>query len=492
MKTAGWLPLSLLLFLLAPPLSAQEGNAYKSMPAGHEKNKQLAASAHEANLSKHTNDGTILVLPGLIADRQKQRVEVLVETTKLGKGAACEFTIIGENSDHAYEALLISFARPSAVHQALQFIGQAPGLPADPEALRFWARGECFRLSVSRGDEPPVRLEKLLVDRRTGKTLPEAGFRFVGSGMVPAPDNPAKQVYAADISQPVAIVSLFNSPYSVLEVPYLAGKGEAYQNTSINPELSFPEGTLLTLIIEPANPGNVRRAKDLVLRVQAGTNAPSLSATGLERLNSLGFQLKEAATLLNKQPTLNSVVEALAPLDRQQHDYFLTVSFADDLDLGSTQALAKFLCVIDSDRGVRIEPPAAGQIYYRAFAPDRDLLNRGTRLYHPWELSLAEMNGVVSGKLLRTESIYKSGNLPPELKLSEIPVNGPQELRQALEAEAARTKRAGTPSTPPVMLVFAPAGLRYGQLTKFLEPALETHKTIYVYVDVPMPPLPGK
>jgi hypothetical protein len=481
-----------LLLLLAGLLPAQEADPYKAKPAWHEKNQQLAASAYQANLKKHANDTNILVLPGLIANKQKQRVEVMVESAGLKEGAACEFTVVGESSQHAYEALLISFAQPSAVHQALKFIGQEPGEPVDPETLRFWARGECYQLSILRGNEPPIRLEKLFVDRRTGKTLPEAGFRFVGSRMVPALNDPGKKAYAADIYQPMAIVSLFNSTYSVLEVPYTAAKGDVYQNTSINPEQKLTEEDLLTLVIEPLNQADARRTKDLVLEVQASKPAAAASVTGLQRLNYLTFQLKDAATVLNQKPSLSSVMEALAPLDRKRNDYFLTVRFGDEVDLGSAQELAKILAIIDCERGVRIEPPPTGQLYYKAFMPDRELLDRDARFYHPWELALSEKDGTVSGKLLRINSVYRNSATKSELEIVEVSVSGPQEFRKELDAEAERTKKAKTMAKPPVIMVFAPASLKYGQLNKFLELALPTHKTIHVYVDEPMPPVPAK
>jgi hypothetical protein len=62
-----------LLFMAASLPAAQDGDPYKSKPADHEKNKELAAIAHEANLKKHADNSNILVLPGLVADKQKQR-----------------------------------------------------------------------------------------------------------------------------------------------------------------------------------------------------------------------------------------------------------------------------------------------------------------------------------------------------------------------------------------------------------------------------------
>jgi len=284
------------LCLFASPLLAQEAASYKSKPKGHEHNQQRATSAYEGNLKKYANDTDVLVLPGLVADKKKKRVEVMVERTAAGSDAPCEFTLIGESSDHGYEAVLISFAKPSAVHRALQFIGTEPGETFDPGSLRFWAKGEPFILSLARTNGPPFRLETLLRDRRTGKTLPEEGFLFTGSRMVPALNDPRKKVYAADEYQPKSIVSLFNSTFSVLEVPYSAPKEVIYQNTTVNPEHELPEGALLTLVTEPANQDGSKRVKDLVLQVQTGKIPVGKPLTGIERLTSLNLQLKDSRT----------------------------------------------------------------------------------------------------------------------------------------------------------------------------------------------------
>ena len=82
-----------LLFLSAWLPAAQEGDPYKSKPADHEKNKALAAVPDEANLDEHAHNSNILVLPGLVADRQKQRVELTVESARLAEAASCEFAL---------------------------------------------------------------------------------------------------------------------------------------------------------------------------------------------------------------------------------------------------------------------------------------------------------------------------------------------------------------------------------------------------------------
>ncbi len=480
------------LLLVAGTLSAQEADPYKIKPRGHEENFQAVRQAHETNLKRLGADTNFFLRPGLIADKRQQRVEVKVERSTVGKNSPCEFTVIAESSDHGYEALFIAFAKPSDVQQALQFLGTEPGATYDPAALRFWAKGETFLLSVARSNAAPIRLEQLMVDRRTGKSLREAGFIFGGSRIEPSRDDPRKRVYVADVLQPKSIVSLFNATDSVLDVPYFARKEDVYQNTIINPAYEFPEGTLLTLIIEAANKDGSKRVKDLALIVESGASGADAPAGATAALVGLRVQLKDGVSILNEQPTLLGAVEKLATLDRMKHDYYLSVQFAENVTLAQVQAAAKVLAIIDSDKGVRIEPPASGQLFYRAFTPDQKSLNRAARLDHPWELSLAETDGRLAGRLLLVSSVWKDGASHSELEFSERAVFGGSDLRKELDAELAQGLQANRRLKPEVILVFAPSTLRYGQLQKFLETALPTHRSIHVFLDEPMPPVPAK
>ncbi|MCX6996119.1 MAG: YdjY domain-containing protein [Kiritimatiellaeota bacterium] len=310
------LRLVLLLIMGALPVLAQDRAPYKQQSEGREKNKARVADAYAANLKKYKDDGQALVLPGLVADRKRRRIEIAVESTGLGPDAPCEFMVIGETSGHGYEARLSALAKPSAVHQALRFIGREPGEPYNPDALRFWPKGEPLALTLLRPQQPSIRIEKLIKDQRTGKTLPEAGFLFTGSRMVEQFEHPEKKVYAADEYDPKAIVSLFNSLDAVLQVPYLAPQGAVYANCVINPDVALPEGALMTLVIEPVNPNEARHIKNLVLRVEPGPAAAPRPATDMDRLNSLSVQLQEADTVLNKEPRLRAVLEAITALDR--------------------------------------------------------------------------------------------------------------------------------------------------------------------------------
>ena len=98
--------------------------------------------------------------------------------------------IIDQDSSHGYEAMLWSFAAPSAVHRALVFIGMKPGAPRDPNALRFTPKGERVNVSILI-DGKPTPIEHLILDTQTGKTLPEEGWVFTGSRLIKDPADPA-------------------------------------------------------------------------------------------------------------------------------------------------------------------------------------------------------------------------------------------------------------------------------------------------------------
>ena len=99
-------------------------------PAQYNERPQHAAratAAYGADLTKYDGNDDILVLPGLVADRNNRRVDLMVEATGIEPGTIVEFLLIDADSSKGYEALLWSHARPSAIHRALQFIGMKPG-----------------------------------------------------------------------------------------------------------------------------------------------------------------------------------------------------------------------------------------------------------------------------------------------------------------------------------------------------------------------------
>jgi len=480
------------LLLAVTSVHAQVDMPFKARPSGHEENRARVARIHQDELRRFAGDTHRLVLPGLVADRRTRRIEVRVERSAVGANAPCEFLVVNESSDHGYEALLIAFARPSDLHAALRFIGTEPGQSYHPPSHRFWAKGERFLLSILATNTAPLRVENLLIDRRTDAALPPDGFLFTGSRRIPAPDDPSRADYAADTFQPMAIASLFSTPYAVFEVPRSVSKETVYRNTTVNPEFPIVEGTLLTLAIEPALPPGATRVPDLVLQVDAASRTENPPRSKVEALADLRVQLRDGTTVLNPDGSLVSVVGSIAALDRQKHAPFLTLQWSPDICLASAQSLAEILASLDREQGIRIEPPRAGDPYYRAFTPDRQLLDRTERLVQPLELALQQKDGRISGRLVMVDSIWKEGASRSELRFLERPLQGPADLRREIAADQERSRSAGRRPRPNVLLAFASSDLTMGELTAFLEPVLTNHTAIHLFLDESLPAIPPK
>ena len=172
-----------------------------------ETNRRIVLRRHEASVQAYQGNADVLVLPGLVADRKARRILLDVATTGVEKGKPIEFWLIGDTSGHGYESLAMAFAKPSAVHRALEFIGLKPGRPVNANAMQFWSKGERVFVSLTRaaGDPPEkaVRMESLLHDTRTGKPLAETGFAFTGSVQVPPEKARDVNRYGADLFEPI-------------------------------------------------------------------------------------------------------------------------------------------------------------------------------------------------------------------------------------------------------------------------------------------------
>ena len=292
----------LLLLLLLAARAAAQGEPpanYGDRP----KHADRVKSNYENNLAKFKGMPDVLVLPGLIANRKEQRVQIMAEATGLTEGTTLDFLLIGPGSGRGYEALAWSHARPSDVHKALEFIGMRPGQPFNPAKLRFWSKGERVRLTVGpmEADEL-IPFESMVTDKNTQEPLPADGFVFTGSYMVTMPGERSQRVYAADFLQPQSIASIFNDPIAVLDVPRHARLSEVYGTQVVSPEYDFERNELLSIVIEPEYKDGRRRVRELNLDIRPSSpeNTPQepvspQAATVGNTLANFEFLLTDAA-----------------------------------------------------------------------------------------------------------------------------------------------------------------------------------------------------
>lgn len=423
---------------------------------------------YERDRAAHGKNPEMFVRPGLVADRKLRRVDVYAAATGIQAGNPVEFFLIGEKSGHDYESFALSFAAPSDIHRALEFIGMTAGNPVDPQSLRFHPRGERVFMSFLRAGGAETRMERVVLDGTTGNPLPETGFVFVGSRWVDDQLRPGGDRYLADVQDPRSIASDYNEPGTVLDVPRQAAQGTFYRDHTVHPDVVCEEGTRLTVRIVPEYPPDRKRVVDIVLEISGGEDGAA------HRMADLLFRLRLSTSPELLAEGLNPVLARFTALGEEGLDPFVALHFGETVSVGAARDVARLFSKIDSGTGIRIEPPEKGHLYYRAFSPDELFRDRSRRAAQPWELHLSMTEGTVSGVLTQIREIWEEQQLRPDLEIRHHQTPTPEILKAVLEKEG--------PGLP-VVLVFVPPALSYGQLMRFVRPIMGTHPTIHVFVD---------
>ena len=438
-------------------------------PSAREANRARALAQDERRLRDYAGSPGMLARPGLLADRTGRVVRVTAEAIHLNPGSPVEFPLITLNSGKDYEALAVSFASGLDIHEALQFIGLTPGHGVDASKLQFWARGDRvqvmfhYRTGASNEVRRSVPAERLVIDTRTSKPLPEAGFVFTGSEWLPALEPATGRVYAADAFSPGSLVSVYNDSATVLDVPRRADQGAVYSYQVPNPEFLLPSNQLVEITLEPFFQDGRPHELDLALEVAPRT--PGTTEPAYRLRNGAGQPLSTNTTATGLLATL----ERHAAGDQA---VFVTLHIADTASLATVLEAARLLSSLDREEGIRIEPPPAGHPYYKAFLPNPRFRDRAQRPSPGVELYLANAAGTTTGQLVQLEMQWKGDDSEPSFRETRIPAPTPAALEQALEA---------SPETPAALLVFAPKTLDYGTFRKFAAPLLKRNAILYVF-----------
>lgn len=459
-------------------ISIQVCGQTSPVPTRREKNKALIQSTLESNTKEHGANSNMLVRPGLLANRVEKWVKVQAEAVGTGSNSPCEFMLISEASGHDYEALMISFAKPSDIHEALVFIGIKPGRPVDGNKYCFWPKGERIITTVEWDNDGPHRArgESLIVNSDMQGPLPKDGFVFVGSVMKKAPNNSSgTNVYAADAFGPNCIVSYFNDPETVLDIPRVASQGAMYDIQHPNPVYSFSTGQLVNVVFKPEYEDGKRRVSDFVLKI----TPPALTAA--VTLSNAVVRLTDAAgTSLIKGTRLQDTLAVFEEVIKDGRDPFVRIEFDAGLPLSAVRNVCTFLDAINTARGIRIEPPPVGHAYYRAFIPDEKLRTQANRSMQPWELRISEKNGKVGSTLILIEDKVDRATEKWHTVTNHYDASAPETIRKAFETKTDDgTQRAG----PPYVFVFAPKSMLYGSLAPYLAACLETRPYVHVYLE---------
>ena len=438
----------------------------------------VAVSAKPAAVPAETgNSSDILELPGLKADRNTRQVWVEGRTTGIRALDPVEFFLISANSGHAYEALALSSAKPGDIHKALEFIGMAPGRPYDVRAMRFWPKGERVRMTFFQGTNAGIRAERLIMDKRAGAPLSESGLVFVGSRMEKNSTTGVDE-YAADVRAPNSIAANYNEPTTVLDVPRQALQGDMYRNQTANPDHLFPTNTSLRILLEPEYADGTRRVLDLLLAMEPA------GGTGGSAMDEVVFSASEGNTSRASRVPVQDVLRLFSQEAEKGRDPFVQLRFSPALPLKTVKALCGIMATIETEKGIRVEPPEPGTLYYKAFLPNDGYKDRSRRPSQPLELYLELADGKTTATLVQIDQLWRDDIVYPDLRIQPHPLKGPGELAGTLKA---------LKSEMPVMLIFAAEDLMLSQLMDFMTPAIvKDFPTVHVFLDAaPKPPAAG-
>jgi len=421
--------------------------------------------------AKFQGDANVLVRRGVLADRAAGTVTISARFTGVGTGETVEFFLVGPDSAKDYESLAVSAAKASDVHAGLAFVGLEPGRPVNYRESRLWPKGE--RVEMSFAWDVPVEDEKikagavrmnaeeLMVDPRTEKPLAVEGFMFVGSVRVQSKEGGPPDTYLADVSEARSIVSNYNEPGTVLDVPGQAVQGAVYGFRKISPAVKFSAGQSVTVTLKPMPmKDGSRRVSELKLTVE-----PMADRAG----KAFQYILSDEAGKRLSDRTAASALAAIGSLVEAGHDVFVTVTPSDDMTLADVRRLYGLFDAAQGAKGLRVEPARAGHLFWRAFFPQEEWRDAQSRLGEPWELHL---RANADAAMLRQFSY----NDDQELKTKDFTFKDPDELAKILKEQSGRWTDG--------VFVFAPAEMTYGRLMSVIRPGLSNVNWWYVFPPV--------
>ncbi len=150
----------------------------------------------------------------------------------------------------AHETLVVFNSKPSEIHKALESIGLKAGKPAVGEGVVGSGAEVRILLEVPGVTGTPrlIPLEKLMIDTRTGKTLPMLTWHFTGSVMRQPDPTKDEKVYGADLTGSlISLIPVTDETVCQLHLSLNDGKP---LRLDANKDLLPPEGTEVKLVIQ--------------------------------------------------------------------------------------------------------------------------------------------------------------------------------------------------------------------------------------------------
>ena len=428
------------------------------------------------NQQKYGNHPEFFVKRGVLADRKRQKIEILGVATGLTHGEPVEFLLVSENGKD-YESIAVTPAIPSDIISAIEFIGLKQGHPFNPAKRHFWPKGERVFMTY-RWDKndlensfpifKELRAEELVIDVYSKKPLPNLGFRFVGSTWQNsvAPKGPLK--CQADLYG--EIVAIFNSSWTVFEIPYKANQKVVYGTLFPNPDCLLKKHQRILIHINPEYMDGTTRVRDYSLHLELRENSEPKS---LERV-IFSLSSNDGKHEYKKGEFLD-ILAFLKQTYQKGKEPYVRIKFGQSI---SASIIREFCLILKAvlEKGFFFIEPDDHHLYFEAFLPQETWRNASKRSSpnQPVEVQIhnKESFSTITGGLIQFSIAH--GNGDDSLNLRRIKFEG--------EAGLLKYLKAGKPWRTSGIFLVVDADFPYGLLQQLYKKIKEDFHTVFVFI----------
>ena len=431
----------LLTFLGTDPAIVADGEDLTS--------KAAAIEAFDALSEAVKGSERYWTAPFVLADLEQKEVYILGEHAGMVPGEPLEFFVISEMSGHEYESLMVSYALPSDINQAMLRIGLTPIGPVNSDEHRFWPRGDRVqaRFLFTDADGTVVKRTPSEVCLWKGKPLPELPWVFTSAPTLPAMDGSGEMIFGPDGLSPNSIASTFNLINTVFDLPLQGSKTAVYGEFLLPADWKLGEGKGMVLTLRPAPADTYPPEQNLEVQITPG--AAHLS--GLEGVKT--EDLAEVGSALNA---------------RGGEVHYVTFDFGDHLTQAEATARAREIQLLSKHvPSLRIDAPPEGQVFFQSFVPDPRFRVRTNRPSQPLELHLTGKTAEVK----ELKELWGESRIP-EIQETSIPFTSPEEWTAYLEKH---------PDGPSVLFLYIDPTNTLAEMRKWTQPVLDRFPIVFVY-----------
>jgi hypothetical protein len=204
----------------------------------------LAADTPAIQVDK---DKKTVTIPAKVAPRKLPNLDQIYPIEVV----ACWGADHDPKGQKAHETVVVFDAKPSDIHKALESLGLKPGKPAKGEDAKAEGPEVKVYLEVPEAgavDNRRIPIEKTLVDKRTGKTMPALKWYFTGSAMKQLDPTKPEMTYAADTTG--TLIGIFPVTDEVVIQTNLTMKEEPLLKMETNKKVLPEEGKPVKIVIE--------------------------------------------------------------------------------------------------------------------------------------------------------------------------------------------------------------------------------------------------